>query len=261
MIGFNGGLIGKDRDTTAVASVPGVWTLGEQIKARRSGIWPIVSDDPNFANVSLLLRGDGTNGSTTITDSSPSPKTVTAFGNAQISTVESKFGGASIAFDGSGDYLTTPANSDFSFDADFTIEMWLKTSEFSLDTFYRRVASNGPDASNAIELLFFNGGGATPNICVYSNAILINGSISAATGNWVHIAVSRSGSAMKLFVDGIQSGSTATTSTNFSAGSTYGFIVGRYQGGGGHLNGYIDDLRITKGVARYTANFTPPGAL
>jgi hypothetical protein len=67
---------------------------------------------------------------------------------------------------------------------------------------------------------------------------------------------------MKLFVDGIQSGSTATTSTNFSAGSTYGFIVGRYQaGGGGHLNGYIDDLRITKGVARYTANFTPPGAL
>jgi hypothetical protein len=261
MIGFNGGLIGKDRSTSGFASAPGVWTLGEQIKAQRSGLWPIVNDDPYFANVSLLLRGDGTNGSTTITDSSPSPKTVTAFGNAQISTVESKFGGASIAFDGSGDYLTTPANSDFSFDADFTIEMWLKTSVFSQDTVFRRVASNGPNISNAIELLFFNGSGATPNICVNSNTILINGSISAATGNWVHIAVSRSGSAMKLFVDGIQSGSTATTSTNFSAGSTFGFIVGRFQAGAGHLNGYIDDLRITKGVARYTANFTPPGAL
>jgi hypothetical protein len=216
--------------------------------------------DPDFANVSLLLHGDGADGSTTITDSSPTPKTVTAVGNAQISTAQSKFGGASIAFDGSGDYLTTPANSDFSFDADFTIEMWLKTSAFSQDIFFRRVASNGPDASNAIQLLFSDGSGPSPNISVRSSNVLIIGSIDAATGNWVHIAVSRSGSAMKLFVDGIQSGSTATTSTNFSAGSTYGFIVGRYQTGNGHLNGYIDDLRITKGVARYTANFTPPTA-
>jgi hypothetical protein len=261
MIGFNGGLIGKDRNTTNAASAPGVWTLGEQIKAKRSSIWPIASDDPFFASVSLLLRGDGTNGSTTIIDNSLSPKTVTAFGNAQISTAQSKFGGASIAFDGSGSYLTTPANSDFSFDADFTIEMWLKTSVFSTDTFYRRVASNGPDVSNAIQLLFSNGSSASSNISVRSNSQLIIGNINTATGNWVHIAVSRSGSAMKLFVDGTQSGSTATTSTNFSAGSTYGFIVGRYQARDGHLNGYIDDLRITKGIARYTTTFTPPGAL
>jgi hypothetical protein len=62
--------------------------------------------DPVFNNVSLLLHGNGTNGSTTITDNSPTPKTVTAVGNAQISTAQSKFGGASIAFDGTGDYLT-----------------------------------------------------------------------------------------------------------------------------------------------------------
>jgi hypothetical protein len=73
----------------------------------------------------LLLHGDGTNGSTTITDSSISPKTVTAVGNAQISTAQSKFGGASIAFNGTTSYLTTPANSDFAYDADFTIECWL----------------------------------------------------------------------------------------------------------------------------------------
>jgi hypothetical protein len=56
--------------------------------------------DPQFGSVSLLLHGDGTNGSTTITDNSPTPKTVTAVGNAQISTAQSKFGGASILFDG-----------------------------------------------------------------------------------------------------------------------------------------------------------------
>ena len=59
--------------------------------------------DPDFANVSLLLHGDGTNGSTTIVDSSSSSKTVTAVGDAQISTAQSKFGGSSIYFDGTGD--------------------------------------------------------------------------------------------------------------------------------------------------------------
>jgi hypothetical protein len=108
MIGFNGGLIGKDRSTSASQSVPGVWTLREQLKAKRSLLWP--SEDPYYGNVSLLLRGNGTNGSTTIIDSSPSPKTVTAFGNAQISTAQSKFGGSSIAFDGTGDYLDVGSN-------------------------------------------------------------------------------------------------------------------------------------------------------
>ena len=110
MIGFNGGLIGKDRSTSASQSVPGVWTLREQLKAKRSLLWPPnAGEDPYYGNVSLLLYGDGANGSTTITDSSPTPKTVTAVGNAQISTAQSKFGGASIAFDGAGDYLIVPS--------------------------------------------------------------------------------------------------------------------------------------------------------
>ena len=79
--------------------------------------------DEEFDKVSLLLHGDGTNGSTTIIDSSSSPKAVTAVGDAQISTAQSKFGGASIAFDGAGDWLTTPASNNFAFGiGDFTIE-------------------------------------------------------------------------------------------------------------------------------------------
>jgi hypothetical protein len=92
--------------------------------------------DPVFNNVSLLLHGNGTNGSTTITDNSPSPKTVTAVGNAQISTAQSKFGGASIAFDGSGDYLTVLNSSQFNFGVDdFTIEAWFyrtSTAQFEI---------------------------------------------------------------------------------------------------------------------------------
>ena len=82
--------------------------------------------DEEFGNVSLLLHGDGTNGSTTIVDSSSSTKAVTAFGDAQISTAQSKFGGASIAFDGNGDYLTIPPSAKFEFGTDpFTVEFWI----------------------------------------------------------------------------------------------------------------------------------------
>jgi hypothetical protein len=255
MIGFNGGLIGKDRNTSALVSVPGVWTLGEQIKAQRSGLWSIVNDDPYFANVSLLLRGGGTNGSTTIIDGSSSPKTVTAFGNAQISTAQSKFGGASIAFDGTGDYLDAGSNSAFGYGLnDFTIEFWT----------YR-------NASSELQVFLDHRTGVSvrvaPTIYILSNAILyytggnnrITGGTVAST-QWVHVALSRSGSSTKLFLNGVQTGSTYTDTNNYIDSPVR--VGGANDGSSvASLNGYIDDLRITKGVARYTANFTPPGAL
>jgi hypothetical protein len=83
--------------------------------------------DPQFGSVSLLLHGDGANGSTTITDSSRLTNTVTAVGDAQISTAQSKFGGASIAFDGSGDYLTISSSSALSIGSgDYTVEFWIR---------------------------------------------------------------------------------------------------------------------------------------
>jgi len=85
--------------------------------------------DTYYSNVSLLLHCDGSNGSTTFTDNSPSPKTVTANGNASVSTAQSKFGGASAVFDGTGDYLSLDGSSGFAFGTgDFTIEFWLSPS-------------------------------------------------------------------------------------------------------------------------------------
>jgi hypothetical protein len=256
MIGFNGGLIGKDRSTSASQSVPGVWTLREQLKAKRSLLWPSnAGEDPYYGNVSLLLKGNGTNGSTTIIDSSPSPKTVTAFGNAQISTAQSKFGGASIAFDGAGDYLDVGSNSAFGYGlSDFTIEFWV----------YR-------NASTALQVFVDHRIGVSlrvaPTLYIISNSIRyytnggnrITGGTLAST-QWVHVALSRSGSSTRLFLDGVQTGSTYTDSNNYIDSPVR--VGGANDGSSvASLNGYLDDLRITKGIARYTSNFTPPGAL
>jgi len=95
------------------------------------GTDPATIGDANFADVSLLLHGDGTSGSTTFTDSSSNAVVVTANGNAQIDTAIKKFGTGSIQFDGTGDYLTTSTNSAFGYGAgDFTIEFFLYLNLF-----------------------------------------------------------------------------------------------------------------------------------
>jgi hypothetical protein len=229
-----------------------------------------VPNDPNFAFNSLLLHGNGTNGSTVITDSSGSPKTVTVVGNAQISTAQSKFGGASIAFDGAGDFLTVPDTTANDFPSDFTIEAWIYFSAYSaafaglfgafLAGNYKSVVGGG----NQGWQLRVNGTASSyTTINFYTGVTDLNFSAGAlALNTWHHIAASRSGSSLRAFANGTQAGSTSTNSDNFThnLATTRNLRIGElddatYKFG---LNGYIDDLRITKGVARYTANFTPP---
>ena len=226
--------------------------------------------DPDFSNVSLLLHGDGTNGSTTIVDSSPTPKTVTAVGNAQISTAQSKFGGASIKFDGSGDYLTTPGSSDFSpGSGDFTAETWFyldKNPGFS-NNFYRSIllSSYSVNGGSATGLTLQLRGTETAYTSVAvgdGDTAVINSSLTISQNGWHHIAFTKSGSDCRLFFNGSQVGATATYPT-FTDSSANLFYVGRLDLAptlGWDFSGYIDDLRITKGVARYTSNFTRPTA-
>ena len=211
-----------------------------------------VPNDPNFAFNSLLLHGNGTNGSTVITDSSGSPKTVTAVGNAQISTAQSKFGGSAIAFDGDGDYLTVPSNASFAFGTgDFTVELWAYFGDLlGFSTLVgTRTANNATTALtvglNVSEELYF-----------YTNGFDII-TAALARNTWHHLAISRQSNNLRAFVNGIQSGSAISDGKNYSTnnlaiGSTTDFVQ--------QFNGYIDDLRITKGIARYTSNFTPPTA-
>jgi hypothetical protein len=212
-----------------------------------------VPNDPNFAFNSLLLHGNGTNGSTVITDSSGSPKTVTVVADAKISTAQSKFGGSSIAFDGTGDRLNCPI-IDFQVDK-FTIETWAYLNSTSG---FRVIAGNWKN-----EQCIFSQDGV--NLQFYWAPFNVGATLLAASGlvanQWQHLVVSKDGSTFRLFINGVLV-NTATSAQSIPP-STTNFLIGTYPDvnglpTGNNYNGYLDDFRITLGVARYTSNFTPP---
>lgn len=197
----------------------------------------------------LLLHCDGADASTTFTDSSSSGHTVTANGNAQIDTAQSKFGGASYLSDGTGDYLRLPSHADFGFGTgDFTVDLWMRPATTGDMWIYMGEANADADVGVRIEtnkLVYFR-----PNVDY------ITGTTSVSADTWYHVAVARSGTSTKLFLDGTQEGSTLSDSVDYGA-SRQPFIGALYDASLS-FNGWLDEIRISKGVARWTANFTPP---
>ena len=185
------------------------------------------------------------------------PETV---GNAQIDTTTKKYGTGSIKFDGTGDYLTLPARENFAFGTgDFTVEMWLNFSNGVADNFYLIDARNASQTTNWAIFRGSNAGSPQNALNWYTGAtVYSNSSAFTTTATWTHIAYARQGTSLRLFVNGTLT-DTFTDSTNYSTVATISYIGSRYSATE-QLNGYIDDLRITKGVARYTANFTAPTA-
>lgn len=212
--------------------------------------------DPYFSNVVLLAHMNGTNGGTTFTDSSASAKTITANGNAKTSTAQSKFNGSSGLFDGTGDYLTIPDSDDWHMAAgDFTFECFIRPANLTgvrtiinqRSTGYCPFAIYSDGTELRVLFSFTNSSwAAVPTI--------VGGSL--AINNWYHVALTRSGSDFKLFVDGVQVGSTYTSAGSFANSANLMYIGGTATSA--PFNGYMAEMRLTKGVARYTANFTPP---
>lgn len=208
------------------------------------------------AYTKLMLHLDGTDGSTTITDSSLSPKTMTANGNMQIDTAQSVFGGASGLFDGTGDYISTPDSSDFTLGSgDFTMDMRVR---FNSRGAFSTIASQWDavpgqynfilTVANTNTLYFFY---STDGTAFSSVSVTWNPS----TATWYHLAVVRTGNVMKFFVDGTQVGTDqAFNLTMFD--SSADFIVGANQTN--YFDGWIDEFRHSVGVARWTSDFTPP---
>lgn len=206
--------------------------------------------DPSFASVKLLLHCDGSNNSTTFTD--VIGKTVTANGNAKISTADSQFGGASGYFAASSDYLSFSDSSDWDFGTgDFTVEAWIKILTSVTGT--HSILTLGQYYSVTTGSMFYIQDG---KITYWGGSAVSESSASVTAGAWVHVAWSRASGTMRQFTGGILRKESAST-LNF-APSTY-FGIGRdMQFANASLGGYIDDLRVTKGVARYTTGFTPP---
>lgn len=170
----------------------------------------------------------------------------------------------SVYFNGKS-YLTSPASEDFNFSTgNFTIECWVNTSVSTyVDAAFRRLLSFGTNNSSAnLQLAFLktNGTVTSDKLGVYTNSQLIEGSIIVANGLWHHVSVTRVGTTLKLFIDGVQSGATAniSSSLSFSGGGTLGLTIGCYgDRANGFFNGYISNLRIVKGQALYTGDFIP----
>lgn len=218
-------------------------------------IQPSVSD-PYFANVSCLLHFDGMSGSTTITDSGPGALTFTAGGSAALSNAQSKFGGTSFA-PGTGWARTTSLSGFQLGSGNFTIEGWVYIPSAPAGD---RAICTLWDSGN---LGWYMGVGATRALFFYYSPNGSSGSFPASTagvvptGAWTHVAVVRNSGTLTFYVNGVSQGTASISGSIFSA--TPPFSVGADSGTAGqNFPGYIDDLRVTKGVARYTSAFTPP---
>lgn len=219
------------------------------------------ADYSNKRVVSLCLHGDGVDGSTVFTDSSPIPKIMTRGGDSVIKTDNYKFGTSSMYFDGVGDYIDTPANSDFNFGSDdFTIDFWLKRGRIGVAEYIiGQCNSSGTGTTTSFLMSFFSAN--TMGFNVYygsSNVSIISTNTIIDTTNWHHIVGNRFGSNLFFHVDGIQWG-TGVIGTNVLNSSTNKLSIGRMgEFVSSSFQGYIDEVRIVNGKSEYTSNFTPP---
>ena len=175
-------------------------------------------------------------------------------GNAQVDTTTVKYGTGAMEFDGTGDYLNLPDSENFAFGTgDFTVEFWINKGSGDSQV----ILDNRPttSSSNGFLITIFNG----QKVSYYtSGSPQAQDPTALVEGQWIHYALARSSGTTRLFRDGVVVATKSSDTFNYT--HTGLRIVDRLPFTGVPLNGYLDDLRITKGIARYTTNFTPPEA-
>jgi hypothetical protein len=226
--------------------------------------------DPSFASVSLLLHMEGTG--STFADSSSSPKTITGFFGATQSTSVPKFGSKSLYLSGTtfggAPYLSVPYSSAFDLSTgDWTVECWAypTTLAGALNMF----AINNASGQFAQASVIVNDNGSAYCLSQGSGGDWLNTDLTSSgtfsANNWHHVASVRSGTTFRLYVNGVSVLSyTSSSSLNNGSGiSTIGTRLGVGSEGSGSSTwqGYVDEFRVTKGVARYSGeSFTVPSA-
>jgi len=160
-------------------------------------------------------------------------------------------------FDGTGDYAVSPSNTGNALGTDFTVEAWVLPNVASA-TYGLAIAGTYDGGTNSGWSVVINRstGGTYGVAFIHANALQSTYGTYLTVGAWTHIAVARSGSSLKLFVNGVLVTTTVYATTDSIVAPLY---VGSQGTASSLFNGYIADLRITKS-ARYTATFTPPTA-
>ena len=213
------------------------------------------------AHVKLLIHSDTTDTSTTFTDSSRlGTHTITANGGAQHKTAQYKFGATSMYFDGTGDYLSIPDHADFDFQAaDFTIDYWAKRTQLSNAQFHW--GWGGSDGAEDLAVRFNTNDtllaywrNSSGTLTTFTPGFSINDS------DWHHYAYVRNGTTVKMAMDGTFGATTITVGSDSIYDFDSTFSIGRFgeYSAGLYFEGYIDEFRISKGIARWTENFTVP---
>lgn len=214
-----------------------------------------MSGDPYFSNVTSLLHFDGANGSTTFTD--VKGLSYTSAGGAALSTTEPKFGTASLALNGTTQYLEAADNAAFKVGGgSFTIEAWVYLAADPAAGAFAPIASHGNSTADG-SYFFAIASGRQLHFSFNSAGTTVAGG-TVALNTWTHVAVVQSGSTLTLYANGTSVASGGAPLSGSLAGA---FRIGRGRAtSSNYFNGRIDEFRIIKGVARYTANFTPPAA-
>lgn len=197
----------------------------------------------NTDNVEFLLSTEGDVNSQRFIDISKNRFSITTNGNTKITDVDVNYG-YSVYFDGIGDYLSFPASSEMSMGtSDYTIEFWIYLLGSSDFTVIDNQGSGGNMQISRITGAFYHGSANTWNY-TFSNSI------------WTHVVFCREGSNLRLFINGLLQ--QTQTNSNVIGSATGINNIGRRNDNFYPLNGYVSNLRVVKGTAVYTSNFTPP---
>ena len=203
--------------------------------------------DVYYPQTSLLMHFNGTNGSTTMTDNSKNNTTVTSVNGTAISTAQSKFGGSSVLFDGTNDYLSIVNNSALNLSGgSYTIECWIRPTGNYAN--YNTIIAKRADPSTGWEVYLR----ITTGVLSFYNGTNYESSVTPTANVWSHVAAVYNGTTINLYLNGVSVLSTAVGNTDYNVP----IYIGSYTTVE-YFIGYIDELRVTKGIARYTGNFTP----
>lgn len=214
---------------------------------------PAPACDPYWNYVSLLLHMDGADEGVVFTDSSTYAHSLTVTGNTKTANNHPKFGTTAANFDGTGDYLTTPSHASFSFGAgDWTIESWVY--QVALAGYDYCLFDNRLSSATGCAIYTTTNGHLKRLVYANNSAIVAVSSDTILDSTWTHVAVTRHGNTVRGFLNGVLQ--FTYTDTRTFTGSSARF--GANSTGAQAIIGDLDDIRITKGVARYTADFTPP---
>ena len=247
------GFTGAGRTRLKLSNINGPFAAGNTISLYDTDGTTVLASGTINENdgTYIYINGQGT-GEFTEAAADLDGKTVTVNGDAQLDTARKQLGTASLLLDGTGDYLTLNGSSDFGFG----------TGDFALETFAIFDNVSGPQVifdfrqaslTEVAPVLYLNG---TTLTYLVNGVAEITSTVAAST--WYHIALTRSGTSTRLFVNGTQVGGTYTDNNDY--GTTKPLSIGANFQAAAELSGSLDEVRVSKGNSRYTTNFTSPNA-